>query len=295
MKDLLKRFLVTLVLAATLMVATPQPVQAQFGIVHDPVTLAAHIKEWAEKLREWVVTVEFYVRQVENAVETVTNLRGILTTAEKMIGFNHKMLQTISDIGKTIRTAFEVKALLTNLVYGRLRAIGRIHDRLANGLFNPEQIKQDLKDYFFYEIGQISERTANDIERLEQQDQQVQLMEVELTLQGKRIAEAQKSAQETEEKLREIEDDPEGVTQVDIQLMQLRSQQRDFEAQLARDRAQYLTLQRDYLIRKRRIAEDAIESRGFGQQITEINSAWSKMTEALNKMRTNPRTENPAQ
>src|SRR5205085_5911398 len=170
MKDLLRRIVIALILATVFSGVAPRPAQAQFGgIVHDPITLAAHIREWAEELREWVQTVDFYVRQIENMVETVTNLRGILTTAEKMIGFNHKMLQTISDIGRTVRAAFQIKAYLTDLVYGRMRAIGRIHDRLANGVFNADQVKQDLKDYFLYEIGQISQRTANDIERLEQQ------------------------------------------------------------------------------------------------------------------------------
>lgn len=291
MRDLLRRLVITLLLTMTFAGLAPQQARAQLlgGIVHDPVTLAAHIREWAEELREWVTTVDFYVRQVEQTVESVTNLKGILRKAEEAFGFNRKMLQTISDIGRTVRAAFQVKAYLTELVTGRMRAIARIHDRLANGLFDADRFKQDLKDYLFFEIGQISERTANDIDRREQLDSELQLMEVELELQGKRIAEAEKSAAAADDKLKKIESDPEGVTQVDIQLLQLRQQQRDYEVNLARDREKFLQLQREVLMRKQHIAEEAIESRGFGQQITDINEAWRRMTESLNKMRDNAR------
>jgi hypothetical protein len=298
MKDLLRRIVITITLSAIFAGISPPPARAIFGlgdVVHDPVTLAAEMRQWTEELRQWLETVEFYTRQIEQMVESVTNLKGILKTVEDTIGFNKQMLQTISDIGRTIRAAFQVKIYLKDLVYGRMRAVARIHDRLANGVFDPDQIKQDLKDYFTYEIGQLSERKANDIQRLEQMDQQLQLLDVELTLQGKRIAEAEKSAKETDEKLKQIESNPEGVTQVDLQLMQLRSQQREFEERLARDRAEYLKLQREYLVRKKRIAEHIMESRGFGDQISEINNAWEKMTQALNKLRTTsgkPKEEN---
>lgn len=292
MKALIQRLVITIVMAANLALLSPPPAQAQFGgIVHDPVTLAAHMREWAEDLREWLRTVEFYTRQIEQMVESVTNLKGILRRAEEMIGFNRQMFQTISDIGRTVRAAFQVKAYLTDLVQGRMRAIARIHDRLANGLFDPDRIKQDLDDYFFYEIGQISERTANHVKYREQLDQQLQLMQVELELQAKRIAEAEKSAKESDEKLKKIETNPEGVTQVDIQLLQLRQQQREYEVSLARDREKYLQLQREVLLRKQRIAQDVVDSQGFGQQITEMNSAWGKLTTALNELRDKPRQQ----
>lgn len=294
MKDLLRKLIITLVLSTAFAGLAPAPARAQFGgIVHDPITLAAHIRQWAEQLQEWIKTVDFYARQIEHMVETVTNLKGILRTAEEAIGFNKKMLQTISDIGRTVRAAFQIKAYLTDLVQGRMRAIARIHDRLANGLFDPDRLKQDLRDYFFFEIGQISERTANHIEYREQLDQQLQLMEVELQLQAKRIAEAERSAQASDQKLRQIESNPEGVTQVDIQLLQLRQQQRDYEVSLARDRENYLRLQREVLMRKQHIAEGVIDSQGFGQQITDMNSAWTKMTDALNRMRDQSQQQSP--
>ena len=284
--------LLGLTLAAMINGPLSRPARAQFGgVVHDPVTLAAHVRQWAEQLKEWLETVDYYARSIERMTEQVTNLKGILQMTERQLGFSKRMLQTISNIGQTIRAAYKIKTLLEGLVQGRLRYIARIHDRLAAGIFNPERDAQDLKDYLSWELGQISERTLGDIERLEGYDSTLQMLNLEIELRKKRIADAEESAKRSEEQLRQMRDNPESVTQIDIQHAQLEASQRDFEAQLARDREEMLKLQREALQRRERIARDTMESRRFGRQIDDLNKSWKNMTDALNKLRITPTGE----
>jgi archaellum component FlaC len=281
----------TLGLLLALLVGGPlcQPASAQFGgIVHDPASLAAHVRKWAEELNRWLETVNHYAQTVERMTEQVTNLKGILKTVEKQIGFSRKMLQTISDIGKTIRAAYRIRTLMEGIVRGRMRSIARIHDRLARGLFDPGRDAADLKEYLSWELGQVSERTLGDIERLEEYDSQLQMLKLELDLRKKRIADAEKASERVDELLEQMRANPEEVTQLDVQQAQLEADQRNYQAQLARDREQMIALQREELKRRERIGKDVIESRRFGKQIDDLNGAWTKMTVELNKLRINP-------
>jgi hypothetical protein len=281
-----RKFVVTLLLATVLAGAYPPPARAQVlgGIVHDPVTLAAHIREWAEEFRHWIETVQFYANTVENLVDSATSLRGILQTAEKALGYNKEMLQTISNIGRTIRTAFQVKTMMEGLVRGRLAAVQRIHDRLANGIFDPARDRQDLKDYLRYEIGDISERTLGDIERIELYDTKLQLMDAEHEVVKKRIAESEQSAKEVADRLDQMRAHPDQVTQLDIQLAQLEAQQRQYTTDLARDRERVIEMEKELLTRREQIAKDAVAARDFGRQIDTYNDAWSKLTKATNDL-----------
>lgn len=282
----LRKFVVTLLLATILAGAYPPPARAQIfgGIVHDPVTLAAHVREWADQFRHWLETVQFYAATVDNLVESATSLRGILQTAEKALGFNKEMLQTISNIGRTIRIAFRCKTLMEGLVRGRLAAVQRIHDRLANGIFDPARDRQDLKDYLRYEIGDISERTLGDIERIELYDTKLQLMDAEHEIVKKRIAESEEAAKGVADRIDQMHEHPDRVTQLDIQLAQLEAQQRQYETDLARDRERVIVMEKELLTRRGQIAKDAVAARGFGQQIDTYNDAWSRMTKATNDM-----------
>ena len=262
---------------------------AQFGgIVHDPANYALQLRKFTEEFQRWLQTIDFYARTIENQIAQVTNLRGILHMAERQLGFNRRMLQTISDIGRTIRAAFRIKTTLENLVTGRMRSLARIHDRLAHGIFDPAADKRDLMDYLRWEMGQISERTLGDIERQEEMDNTLQMMQMEMELRKKRIADAEQSAQRTSELIEEMHRNPAQVTQLDVQLAELETRQRDFEVQLSRDREEMLKLQREVLIRRERIAGDTLEGRRVGSQIRTMNESWKRLTEALNRLRFAP-------
>lgn len=291
LKTNLKKFVITMTLVGMLHVASPPPAQA--FIVHDPGTLAAHIKQWAEELHRWLQTVQYYAKTVENMVESVTNLKGILKTAEKALGFNKEMLQTISNIGRTVRIAYKIKTLLGSMIQGRLKALARIHDNLARGMFDADSLKRELKNYLLYELGEVSEQTLSAIERQEMNDLSLQMMDMELQLLHKRIAESEKSQADAAEKIEEMRRNPDGVTQLDIQLASLDAENREYETGLARDRERAIQLQRETLERRARIANEVIEARRFGREIDAHDRAWDNMTDALNKMR-NHKLESPA-
>lgn len=296
MREQLKRVLrsgaISLVLAGLLGGVYPQEAQAQIlgGVVHDPVNYALQARKFAEELQRWLETIDYYARTIENQIAQITNLRGILQTAERHLGFNRQMLQTISNIGRTVRAAFRIRTLLENLVTGRLRSLARIHDRLANGIFNPAADKRDLMDYLGWELGQISQRTLGDIERLENMDNTLQMMQMETELRKKRIADAEQSAQRTSELIEQMHRNPTQVTQLDVQLAELETRQRDFQVQLSRDREEMLRMQREVLMRRERIARDTLEGRRFGSQIKTMNESWKRLTEALNRLRFEPAT-----
>lgn len=290
----IKKLVITLTLAGMLHLASPPPAHAQLlgGIVHDPVTLAAHVKQWADEMFRWLQTVQYYAKTVESMAESVTNLKGILKTAEQALGYNKKMLQTISNIGKTVRTAYKIKTLLGSMIQGRLRALARIHDNLAHGLFNADELKRELKNYLLYELGEVSEQTLSAIERQEMNDMTLQMMDMELQLLHKRIAESEKSQAEAADKIEEMRNDPDGVTQLDIQLANLDADNRQYETDLARDREHALELQRETLERRAKIANEVIEAHRFGREIDAHERAWDRMTQALNEMRKH-KTEEP--
>lgn len=278
-----KKIVITLTLVGMLHISSPPPAHA--FVFHDPVSLAAHVKQWADQLHRWLQTVQYYAKTVENMVESVTNLKGILKTAEKAFGYSKEMLQTISNIGRTVRTAYKIKTLLGSMVQGRLRAIARIHDNLAHGLFNADEIKRELKNYLLYEMGEVSEQALSAIERQEMNDMTLQMMDLELQLLHKRIAESEKSQSEAADKIEEMRNNPSGVTQLDIQLASLDADNRQYETDLARDRERALQLQRESLERRARIANEVLEAHRFGREMNAHDRAWDKMTEALNDMR----------
>jgi hypothetical protein len=282
----LTKLVVTAVLCSMLHLSSPPPASAQFGgIVHDPVTLAAHIRQWAEDLRHWLETVQYYAKTVEKAAETVTNTAGILRTVERSLGFNKEMLQTISNIGHTIRTAYRIKTLMEGMVTARMRAIARIHDNIARGIFDGDAIKRELRNYLLYELGEVSEQTLTAIEQQELNDLSLQMMDLELQILHKRIADCEKSEQEAAARIEQMRDNPDEVTQLDIQLASLDADNRQYEADLARDRERAITLERETLERRTKIAKEIIESRRFGKEIDTHSEAGQKMTDALNGMR----------
>ncbi len=114
----------------------------------------------------------WYQRMYENAVGQLTNLKGILRTADELLSQDKRLRSLMSNWGQVIRLSFRIKNHLTNLITGNLRAIANMAQRLRNGIFDPEADGRDFEEYLRYGIGRTAEDTESALERLKKMDNQ---------------------------------------------------------------------------------------------------------------------------
>src|SRR5262245_66089255 len=101
----------------------------------------------------------------------------------------------MSNIGRTVRASFQLKDQLEAIVTTRLTMIKRIDDRLRNGIFDPEADLRDLDEYLRDSIGRSSQDMIANRERLVRMDNQLAMLQRELS-----IKELKKSWAETRQK-----------------------------------------------------------------------------------------------
>jgi hypothetical protein len=140
--NLFKQIMLGVVLAAALL---PVRAQAQWT-VFDPASYKIQIKNQIDQLSRWMQTVNQYTAMYENAVGQLTNLKGILQTADELLAHDKRMRSFISYWGQAIRMSFQVKNQLANLVTGAARAVMNIEQRLRNGIFDPEADRRDFAE-----------------------------------------------------------------------------------------------------------------------------------------------------
>lgn len=162
------------VLGGLLLGWTPPPAKAQWGVVHDPITLAAHVETWLEEVNRWLDTVEHYANMYENAVRQLTTLRGVLDLAEKQLVHTRAALTAMASIGRVIRETLLLRAKFEAMVWSQIRAIRSIYERAWNGILDPEANLRDMEEYLKFSIGKRSEQTLADLNRLMQMDPTLQ-------------------------------------------------------------------------------------------------------------------------
>jgi len=167
---LFKQITLGVILAAVLL---PTPARAQWT-VFDPANYKIQIKKQIDDLSRWLQTVNQYMAMYENAVGQLTNLKGILQTADEMLAHDKRMRKFISYWGQAIRMSFRVKNQLVNLVTGAARAVMNIEQRLRNGIFDPEADKRDFAEYLRYGIGRTAQDAESEVERLKRMDNQLE-------------------------------------------------------------------------------------------------------------------------
>jgi hypothetical protein len=173
-----------------LLAALLTPVQAQWT-VFDPQNFGAQLKAQAAALSRWIDTVNQYTRIYENAVGQLTNLKGILRTADEMLAQDKKMRSLMSNWGQVIRLTFRIKNQLTNLITGNIRAIANMARRLQNGIFDPEADKRDFEEYLKYGIGRTAQDTESELERLKRMDNQFERIEHDHQIAAEKAAQLQ--------------------------------------------------------------------------------------------------------
>ena len=116
-------------------------------------SLAGQVAHYAEVASRWLTTVEHYSTTVFNYVRQFTSLRGILTFAGKQLGLKDDDLKAIREVMAAYDGVMNLKRQFENLLQTRLALIRNWEARAKNGIFNPEQDWQDLKDYLRATVG----------------------------------------------------------------------------------------------------------------------------------------------
>lgn len=101
----LNPIIIGVLIAALLM---PVPVQAQWT-VFDPTNYALQIKKQVEELNRWLETINQYTRMYENAVGQLTNLKGILRTADEFLAQDKRMRMLMSNWGRSSAFPFALR------------------------------------------------------------------------------------------------------------------------------------------------------------------------------------------
>src|SRR5215467_7695546 len=128
-KSLFYRFSLGLLLGALIMPA--QPAQAQFGgIVFDAKNYALQVQKKIEEARRYVQTFDTAVRQL-------TTLRGVLGQVEDLAAKNRNAINTMANIGRTVRASLQLKDQVQAITTTRLTMLKSIDDRLRRGIFDP--------------------------------------------------------------------------------------------------------------------------------------------------------------
>jgi hypothetical protein len=280
--DFLKQIVLGIALAAILL---PAPAQAQWT-VFDPANYSIQVKKQIEELSRWLQTVNQYVAMYENAAGQLTNLKGILKTADELLAHDKRMRRFISYWGQAIRMSFRVKNQLVNLVTGAARAVMNIEQRLRNGIFDPEANRRDFAEYLRYGIGRTAQDAEAEVERLKRMDNQLERIIYDHQREAEQLAQLYgfiAAKKEELERLKNCDD----CTDKDRDMEQLSFEIAKLEEKAAKTEADVSRL---FDLKAKRVEEIyriEEERTRFGRTIITMNKAWRGITDATIKLREN--------
>jgi chromosome segregation ATPase len=161
-KSLFYRLTLGLLIGALIMPA--HLAHAQFGgIVYDKIN---HKTAIAKKLED----AANHSKTFDNAIKQLTTLRGVLGKVEDMVAKNKNAINTMANIGRTVRSTIQLKEQVEAIVRTRLTMLKSIDDRLRNGIFDPEANLRDFENYLRNSIGRRSQDTLATLDRLRRMD-----------------------------------------------------------------------------------------------------------------------------
>jgi hypothetical protein len=276
----LKPIIIGVLVAVLLM---PVPVEAQWT-VFDPANYSIQVKKQIEELNRWLQTINQYTAMYENAVGQLTNLKGILKTADELLAHDKRMRRFISYWGQAIRMSFRVKNQLVNLVTGAARAVMNIERRLQNGIFDPEADKRDFAEYLRYGIGRTAQDAEAEVERLKRMDNQLERIIYDHQREAEQLAQLSAyiaAKKEEVERLKNCDD----CTDKDRDLEQLSFEIAKLEEKAAKAEAEVSRLFDLKAKRAEEIYKIEEERTRFGRTIITMNKAWRGIADATIKLR----------
>jgi chromosome segregation ATPase len=261
----------------------PFPAQSQWT-VFDPTNYGLQIKKNVEELNRWLETINQYSRMYENAVGQLTNLKGILRTADELLSQDKRLRSLMSNWGQVIRLSFRIKNQLTNLITGNIRAIANMAQRLRNGIFDPEADRRDFEEYLRYGIGRTAQDTESELERLKRMDNQFERLEYDHQIAADKAAQLQvylEGKKEELERLKNCDD----CTEKDRDLERLSFEIAKLEEKMTQAQAEVSRLNDLKAKRAEAIYQVEMQRIHFGRTIRSMNRAWKGMTAATQELR----------
>jgi hypothetical protein len=276
----LKEIILGILLASILLTT---PVRAQWT-VFDPANYKIQIKNQIDQLSRWMQTVNQYMAMYENAVGQLTNLKGLLRTADELLAHDKRMRQFISYWGQAIRMSLRVKDQLVNLVTGAARAVMNIERRLRNGIFDPEADKRDFAEYLRYGIGRTAQDAESEVERLKRMDNQLERILYDHQRESEQLAQLNAYIAAKKEEIERLKD-CDDCTDKDRDMERLSLDIAQLEEKAAKAESDVSRL---FDLKARRVAEIykvEEERTRFGRTILTMNKAWRGITDATIKLR----------
>lgn len=293
MNESIRNFLVACALAATIGGLAPTPAAAQWT-VFDPSQYALQLSKKIEEATRWVQTINHYIAMYEKAaqqyqkmVESVTNLRGILDKVDEQIMRHKKLVATYASLGRLIRDSFELKRRIENTVTSQIQSIVNISRRLRNGIFDLEQNKRDLDDFFRHSIGRRADAEQRNLERLAKLDAELERMLYDREMILLDLASLHKERTEIADRIRaasaEPESDRDGVKSlvdqmlaVNLRITQLEDGLRELESRI---QEKFVA----YGIKIEQMTEFGHRVRETSEMMTTITTANRNFLEALER------------
>jgi archaellum component FlaC len=269
------------ILIATLLM--PVPAQAQWT-VFDPANYGLQLKKQVEELNRWLETINQYTRMYENAAGQLTNLKGILRTADEFLAQDKRLRSLMSNWGQVIRLSFRIKNQLTNLITGNIRAIANMAQRLRNGIFDPEADRRDFEEYLRYGIGRTAQDTESELERLKKMDNQFERLEYDHQIAADKAAQLQvylEGKKEELERLKNCDD----CTEKDRDLERLSFEVAKLEEKMTQAQAEVSRLNDLKAKRAEAIYQVEMQRIHFGRTIRSMSRAWKGITTATQELR----------
>ncbi len=214
----------------------------------------------------------------------MTNLKGILRTADELLSQDKRLRSLMSNWGQVIRLTFRVKNQLANLITGNIRAIANMERRLRNGIFDPEADKRDFEEYLRYGIGRTAQDTESELERLKRMDNQFERLEHDHQVAADNSAQLQAwlaAKKEELERLKNCDD----CTEKDRDIEQLSFEIAKMEEKSTAAQAETTRLFDLKAKRAEAIYQVEMQRIHFGRTIRSMNGAWKGITTATQELR----------
>jgi chromosome segregation ATPase len=271
-KSLLHQFALGLLIGILLM---PLRAQAQWT-VYDPAQYTLQISKKIEEANRWI-------EHRTKLVEQLTTMKGALQKTEDLVTKQNNAITTMSNIGRTVRGAYQLKNQVEAIVTTRLKWLRSIDDRLRNGIFDPDADMRDFDEYLRESIGRTSQDTIANRERLARMDNQLEKWQLELNKArverakaeaksnaAKELRDKELAKPESERCAQCIADLNQEMATYDILITQLKVQIADLECQIENRVKQY-NIQMQERVR-------------FGEQVQSMNDGWSRFNDSLDEL-----------
>jgi len=272
-KSFLHQLMLGLLIGLLLM--PPQIAHAQWT-VYDPAQYTLQISKKIEEANRWI---EHHTKLVEQ----LTTLKGVLQKTEDLVAKQNNAITTMSNIGQTVRGAFQLKRQLEALVTTRIRALKSIDHRLRNGIFDPEQDMRDFEEYLRDSIGRKSQDTVANLERLSRMDNKLERLRKDMETARARRAWAEGKQTETLKKLKEEDAKPTSDRCASC-IAALNQEMASYEVMITQLDSEISRLDAEILERVKQYNIQMQERVKFGERVQSLNDGWSRFNNSLDEL-----------